>query len=137
MIDLKKIGFLLGLVFFFKACQPHYAPKKPECLLSIDSLSQSISDFYILKAGKKLDRKTYQQLGLPLRDYLFLMYGIDEQSLEDNINYYCYLPKGREALFKAVEIRLQSKIEVLNENIEKYQIQKEVDSLNENLNTTN
>lgn len=128
----KKIIGVIGLLFFVVACNRLKGPDKPENLLSKKEMVSIIIDAKIISSASSINKRTMQDSGVVINDYVFKRHNIDSLQFAESNNYYAFHVKEYDAIYTMVSDSLEKLKEKLKEQeAEEWKIQtkREEDSL--------
>ncbi|XCF06227.1 DUF4296 domain-containing protein [Tamlana crocina] len=131
MIFRKLIG-VIGLLFFVVACNRLKAPDKPKNLLSKKEMVNIIIDAKIISSASSINKRTMQDSGVVVNDYVFKRHNIDSLQFAESNNYYAFHVKEYDAIYTMVSDSLEKLKEKLKEQEAeewKTQTKREEDSL--------
>ena len=101
-----KKSIVISLIVLFFSCDQKVI-KKPENLIPKDQMVEIFYDLAIINAAKKVNSRKLEDRDIETMDYLYARYNIDSLQFVESDLYYASIPSEYEALYKAVETRLE------------------------------
>ena len=93
--------------------------EKPENLIPRDKMVDILFDMALINAGKAIDPNVMEQNQVEPMSYVYTKYEIDSAQFVSSDLYYAAIPLEYEAIYKALEERLESEKTRLEEEKEK------------------
>jgi len=126
------VGFFILLLIF--GCEESIQkPKKPDNLISEDTMVDIMYDVFILNSAKGVNKKVLEYNGIYPEQYIFEKYNIDSTQFANSNNYYAYDTKTYESILKRIREKIEddkTKYEAL-EDLEEAERKRKADSIRE------
>ncbi|MEZ4855055.1 MAG: DUF4296 domain-containing protein [Gelidibacter sp.] len=97
---------LLSISLFF-GCHHVDKPKKPDNLISKDTMVSILYDISLFNAAKGIGKKTLEQNDILPKNFVFEKYHIDSLQFALSNTYYAYDIEGYEAIVEKVKARVE------------------------------
>ncbi|MCE2613304.1 DUF4296 domain-containing protein [Flavobacteriaceae bacterium D16] len=115
---MKRILYLISLLFLVVGCNEKVI-EKPEDLIARDKMVDILIDLALINAGKAIDPNVMEENQVEPMRYIYLKYEIDSAQFVKSDLYYAAIPLEYEAIYEAVEERLEAERIRLKEEREK------------------
>ena len=103
---MKRFGIFL-LSFLLLSCQHIKENKKPENLISKDTMSLVLTDFALFNSANNYNRRLLEETGLNPEEYLFNKYNIDSSQFRLSTEYYAKNYDDYQQIYKKVKSNLE------------------------------
>lgn len=103
---MRFLIILLSVTLFF-GCHHVDKPKKPDNLISKDTIVSILYDISLFNAAKGIGKKTLEQNDILPKDFVFEKYHIDSLQFALSNTYYAYDVEGYEAIVEKVKARVE------------------------------
>lgn len=103
---MRVLIILLSSSLFF-GCRHIDKPKKPDNLISKDTMVSILYDISLLNAAKGISKKTLEQNDILPKEFIFEKYQIDSLQFALSNTYYAYDMVSYEAMVEKVKARLE------------------------------
>ena len=121
---MKRALNLLVVFLLAIACNEKVI-EKPENLIPRDKMVDILFDMSLINAGKAIDPNIMEQSQIEPMSYVFKKYEIDSAQFVNSDLYYAAIPMEYEAIYKALEERLETEKARLE-----HESEKKTDSIN-------
>lgn len=89
------------------SCNKIDKPKKPDNLISKESMVDIITDISLMTAAKGMNKGLLEENAINPQNYIYNKYSIDSIQFEESNNYYAYDVKEYEEIYLTVKERLE------------------------------
>ncbi len=138
---MNKLVFALIVIFSLTSCYNtnNSKPDEPEIFLSRLQMVEIMTEVQLIEASFNIknNRSNADELKPKYYEKILKQYGITIQQLKDNIDYYNNYPKIMEEIYESVLANLskiQSKVQLEIEEIEKIRIADSIAKITDSLN---
>ena len=115
---MKKILHIITFLFLVAGCNEKVI-EKPEGLIARDKMVDILIDLALINAGTAIDPLVMEENQVEPMHYIYLKYEIDSAQFVKSDLYYAAIPLEYEAIYEAVEERLEAERIRLKEEREK------------------
>ncbi len=109
-----RIAILILIFTCLMSCVEE-ALKKPENLIPMEKMSLILYDLALINSAKSTNPAILESKNIETMPYLYDKYGIDSAQFVNSDTYYASRPTEYEAIYRAVEMRLQKEKEEMEE----------------------
>ncbi len=103
---MKRIVYITLFMILAVACNEKLV-EKPEDLISREKMVDILYDLSLINAGKAINPKVLQENQIESMDYIYRKYDVDSAQFMSSDLYYASLPLEYEAIYRALEDRIE------------------------------
>ena len=115
---MKRLLYIITFLFLVGSCNEKVI-EKPDDLIAKDKMIDILIDLAIINAGKAIDPYVMEENQIEPMSYIYAKYEIDSAQFVRSDLYYAAIPLEYEAIYEAVEERLEAERIHLKEEREK------------------
>jgi len=115
---MKRLLYIITFLFLVAGCNEKVI-EKPEDLIARDKMVDILIDMALINAGKAIDPNVMEENRVDPMRYIYAKYEIDSAQFVRSDLYYAAIPFEYEAIYEAVEERLEAERIRLKEEREK------------------
>ena len=115
---MKRLLYIITFLFLVAGCNEKVI-EKPDDLIAKDKMIDILIDMAIINAGKAIDPNVMEENQVEPMRYIYAKYEIDSAQFVRSDLYYAAIPLEYEAIYEAVEERLEAERIGLKEEREK------------------
>jgi hypothetical protein len=115
---MKRLLYIITFLFLVAGCNEKVI-EKPEDLIARDKMVDILIDMALINAGKAIDPNVMEENRVDPMRYIYAKYEIDSAQFVRSDLYYAAIPLEYEAIYEAVEERLEAERIRLKEEREK------------------
>ncbi len=104
----RLISTLILIIILF-SCNNIERPKKPDNLISKETMVDVITDISLMNAAKGMNKDLLEKNAINPANYIYKKYNIDSIQFASSNNYYAYDVKEYEKIYMIVKERLEKK----------------------------
>lgn len=115
---MKKALYILILILLVAGCNEKVI-EKPEDLISKDKMVDILYDLSLINAAKAINPSVIEENQIEPMSYIYTKYEIDSAQFAKSDLYYAAIPLEYEAIYKAVDERIEAEKTRLEEERDK------------------